>query len=118
MGHDEFGVVVVDTNPGFQPFGFAGGLYDSETRLVRFGARDYDSVTGRWTARDPILFRGGSSNLYRYINNEPVNAIDPSGLWDVYGFGALAHEAAGPAGDPAAAGCLPALVSGSKPGNR
>jgi hypothetical protein len=29
-----------DTAPGLQPFGFAGGLYDSDTGLVRFGARD------------------------------------------------------------------------------
>ena len=34
-----------------QPFGFAGGLYDAETKLVRFGARDYDAGTGRWTSR-------------------------------------------------------------------
>src|SRR5205807_10595236 len=26
--YDEFGNITVDTNPGFQPFGFAGGLYD------------------------------------------------------------------------------------------
>jgi RHS repeat-associated protein len=37
-----------------QPFGFAGGLYDADTGLVRFGARDYDAYTGRWTAKDPI----------------------------------------------------------------
>ena len=33
----------------FQPFGFAGGLYDHQTGLIRFGARDYDSEAGRWT---------------------------------------------------------------------
>jgi hypothetical protein len=37
IDYDEFGNVVLDTNPGFQPFGFAGGLYDPETTLVRFG---------------------------------------------------------------------------------
>jgi hypothetical protein len=26
--YDSFGQVLADTNPGFQPFGFAGGLYD------------------------------------------------------------------------------------------
>ena len=49
------------------------------TGLVRFGARDYDAVTGRWTAKDPILFAGGDSNLYSYVHSDPVNFIDPSG---------------------------------------
>jgi len=34
MDYDEFGNVSVDTNPGFQPFGFAGGLYDPDTKLA------------------------------------------------------------------------------------
>src|SRR5262249_12365421 len=43
LDYDEFGNVILDTNPGFQPFGFAGGIYDTETQLVRFGARSYDA---------------------------------------------------------------------------
>ncbi|MBI3478006.1 MAG: RHS repeat-associated core domain-containing protein [Acidobacteria bacterium] len=82
MDYDEFGNVLNDTNPGFQPFGFAGGLYDPDTKLVRFGARDYDPVLGRWTAKDPILFAGGDTNLYGYVLNDPVNLFDPSGLAD------------------------------------
>jgi RHS repeat-associated protein len=69
-----------DTNPGFQPFGFAGGLYDRDTKLVRFGARDYDPNSGRWTAKDPIRFSGSDSNLYGYVWNDPVNISDPAGL--------------------------------------
>jgi len=80
MDYDEFGRVTQDTSPGFQPFGFAGGLYDKDTGLVRFGARDYDAETGRWTAKDPILFAGRTTNLYAYVNNNPVNAIDVVGL--------------------------------------
>jgi RHS repeat-associated protein len=64
------------------PFGFAGGLYDADTLLVRFGARDYDPETGRWTSKDPILFNGGQANLYVYVGNDPVNRADPSGLKD------------------------------------
>ncbi len=80
MDYDEFGNVLLDTTPGFQPFGFAGGLYDQHTGLTRFGARDYDAQSGRWTAKDPIDFAGGSLNLYGYVLNDPVNLVDPSGL--------------------------------------
>ncbi len=79
LEYDEFGQVLLDTNPGFQPFGFAGGLYDYQTRLVRFGARDYDAETGRWTARDPLGFGGRDSNLYAYALGDPVNVTDPEG---------------------------------------
>ena len=79
LDYDEFGNVLSDSNAGFQPFGFAGGLYDPDTGLVRFGARDYDSEVGRWTAKDPILFGGGQGNLYLYVGNDPVNWIDPEG---------------------------------------
>src|SRR5688572_26734951 len=80
MDYDEFGRVLQDTNPGFQPFGFAGGLYDHLTGLVRFGARDYEPSVGRWTAPDPLLFIGGQTNLYVYVENGPVNWTDPYGL--------------------------------------
>jgi RHS repeat-associated protein len=75
--------VLVDTNPGFQPFGFAGGLYDAETGLTRFGARDYDAETGRWTSKDPIRFEGGDANLYGYVLGDPVNFTDPSGRFAI-----------------------------------
>jgi hypothetical protein len=63
---------------------------------VRFGARDYDAETGRWTAKDPILFAGGQSNLYSYSFNDPVNFIDPSGHLGL--AGALIGGAIGAAG--------------------
>ena len=77
--YDEFGVVLSDSNPGFQPFGFAGGLYDPDTGLVRFGARDYDAEVGRWTTKDPIGFNAGTSNLYAYVDSDPLNNVDADG---------------------------------------
>jgi len=81
LDYDTFGAVTRDTSPGFQPFGYAGGLWDRDTGLVHFGARDYDPITGRWTTRDPIGLAGGSLNLYTYVNNDPVGFTDPSGTF-------------------------------------
>ena len=80
LDYDAWGRVIEDSRPGFQPFGFAGGLHDPDTQLTRFGARDYDAETGRWTAKDPILFDGGDSNLYGYVLQDPVNITDMTGL--------------------------------------
>ena len=78
LTYDPWGRVASDTSPGFQPFGFAGGLYDKDTGLVHFGAREYDAGTGRWTTRDPARFVGGS-NLYAYADDDPVSSFDPNG---------------------------------------
>jgi RHS repeat-associated protein len=84
LSYDEFGILqACSVLPDFQPFGFAGGIRDSGTGLVRFGVRDYDPETGRWTSKDPIGFDGGSANLYGYVFADPINFIDPSGLSDI-----------------------------------
>jgi RHS repeat-associated protein len=79
LDYDSFGNITSDSNPGFQPFGFAGGLYDRDTGLLHLGAREYDPKTGRFTTRDPLGFGGGDANLYGYVLDDPVNAVDPSG---------------------------------------
>jgi RHS repeat-associated protein len=76
---DEWGRVTGDSGVGFQVFGFAGGIYDPDTGLVRFGVRDYDPVTGRWTSKDPIGFLGRLFGLYTYVGCDPINQIDPTG---------------------------------------
>lgn len=77
--YNRWGEIIADTNPGFQPFGFAGCLYDQDTKLCRFGVRDYDASIGRWLSKDPILFNGEDANLYGYVLQDPVNLIDPKG---------------------------------------
>jgi len=80
--YDTYGNIRNETNKAFKvPFGFAGGLYDHDTKLTRFGYRDYDAYTGKWTAKDPIDFDGGDSNLYGYVLQDPVNFTDASGLF-------------------------------------
>lgn len=81
MDYDAWGNITnLQNEQEFTDIGFAGGLYDRHTGLVRFGARDYDPGVGRWTAKDPILFGGGPSNLYEYVVNDPINKIDKNGL--------------------------------------
>jgi RHS repeat-associated protein len=82
LNYDSFGSVINDSAPSFSiPLGFAGGLYDPDTRLLRFGYRDYDADVGRWTAKDPIFFSGGDTDLYGYVNSNPLNTIDLIGLF-------------------------------------
>ena len=81
LEYDSFGLPLSDSNPSFPLLiGFAGGLADPDTGLVRFGFRDYDPESGRWTAIDPILFAGGQVNLYAYCGSDPVGLRDPSGM--------------------------------------
>lgn len=45
----------------------------------------YDPEVGRWTSKDPIFFGGGQSNLYVYVNGDPINYIDPTGHFGIVG---------------------------------
>jgi len=94
IDYDAFGKVIVDTSPGLQPLGYAGGIYDQDTGLMRFGVRDYDPETGRWTSKDPIRFAGGDPNLYAYTGNDPVNKIDPNGKISCHVIATISNVAA------------------------
>ena len=75
--------MTTDTAAGIQPFGFAGGIYDPDTGLVHYGVRDYSPVEGIWLTPDPIDFRSGDTNLYAYAGGDPLNRVDPTGLFIV-----------------------------------
>jgi len=64
-------------------------VYDRDTRLVRFGARDYDPEVGRWTAKDPIRFGGGDANLYGYVFQDPLNYSDALGWYYILTGGGI-----------------------------
>ena len=79
--YDSFGNILDDTAPAFTiPLGFAGGLHDRDTNLVRFGFRDYDPDTGRWTVKDPILCASGDIDFYSYCLTNPISLVDSDGL--------------------------------------
>lgn len=86
IDRDAFGGVRSDSAPDFPlHLGFAGGIPDSATGLVRFGQRDYDPTAGRWLGRDPLLLLGDQFNFYAYVDNDPVNGVDPTGMsWECW----------------------------------
>jgi len=98
---DSQGVVVWDAE--YKPFGeadisldwqvennfrFAGQYYDEETGLHYNYHRYYYPGTGRYLTPDPIGLAGMDPNLYGYVLNDPVNAVDPSGLFLKQALGA------------------------------
>ena len=64
-----------------------GQYYDAETGLHYNLQRHYDPVVGRFISEDPLGFNGGDVNLYAYTGNNPINRIDPLGLYDLLDFG-------------------------------
>ena len=102
--YDPFGGIIEDTNPGLRiPLGFAGGVHDRDLGFVRFGWRDYDTFTSRWTAPDPLGDKGGDPDWYGYCLDDPVNGEDPLGLFtDVFYYdGNLGHVSVAPGGGKA-----------------
>jgi RHS repeat-associated protein len=68
---------------------WSGKMWDKETELYHFGARDYDPSAGVWLTRD--LYRGAlreptSLHRYQYVANNPVTRIDP------YGFSSCSYD--------------------------
>jgi len=63
----------------YNPFLYTGQEYDAETGLYHLRARHYSPGKGRFFARDPIGYAGGS-NMYAYCAGDPINHSDPSGM--------------------------------------
>jgi RHS repeat-associated protein len=64
--------------------GYIGKPYDTVTGLYNYGYRDYQSEMARFTTVDPIRDGG---NWFVYVNNDPVNWVDPWGLEPIYFYG-------------------------------
>jgi RHS repeat-associated protein len=61
------------------PWLFTGRRFDKESGLYHYRARTYSAELGRFLQMDPIKFDAGDPNIFRYVDNDPVNLTDPSG---------------------------------------
>lgn len=61
------------------PYLFTGRRYDPESDNYYYRARTYSHRLGRFLSMDPLGFDAGDYNLYRYVFNNPTNAVDPTG---------------------------------------
>jgi RHS repeat-associated protein len=77
-----FGQALTSLESVANPFQFVGqfGVQNEGNGLGFMRARFYSPTDGRFTIHDPLGLNGGQANLYVYVNNDPVNEIDPSGL--------------------------------------
>lgn len=76
-----FGEPVLTTGvAASQTYGFSTKYLDAETGRLYYGFRYYNPSTGRWPSRDPMEEEGGLS-VYGFVDNSPLDSIDPNGLW-------------------------------------
>jgi RHS repeat-associated protein len=86
--YDAFGNITLETHPDVNfRFSYTGREFDSETGLYNYRARYYDPGVGRFISEDPIGFEAGDSNIYRYVGNNPLFYVDPSGFCGVAASG-------------------------------
>jgi RHS repeat-associated protein len=77
--YDSFGAAQQSAN--FRnSYTYTGREWDKETGLYYYRARFYDPMDGRFISKDPIGFKGGDMMLYGYVQNNPINLVDPKGL--------------------------------------
>jgi RHS repeat-associated protein len=80
--YQPFGQTTTERAGLTNPFTFVGqyGVTGDGNGLFEMTNRDYDPTTGQFVSDDPLGLRGGDINFRRYVGNDPIDLIDPSGL--------------------------------------
>jgi len=78
--YSSFGTIISETNAANgDRFKYAGGANDSLTGMNQFNRRYQRPADGNFASEDPESFGAGDANLYRYVFNQPLRFVDPSG---------------------------------------
>jgi RHS repeat-associated protein len=73
-----FGTTVGNGVPNTSPFQYTGREND-RIGLYYYRSRYYNPALQRFLSEDPIELRGGDTNLYLYVKNNPLKFTDPLG---------------------------------------
>jgi RHS repeat-associated protein len=76
--YDPYGNVTGTTGNVANPYRYAGEYRDNESGFVYLRARYYDPATSQFLTRDPIV--AATRSPYAYVQGNPLNGTDPSGL--------------------------------------
>jgi RHS repeat-associated protein len=77
--YNSFGNIQSQTNTALTPnFAFTGREWDAETGLYQYRARYYDATVGQFASEDPLGL-ADDLNMARYVRNDPIRRLDPSG---------------------------------------
>ena len=88
--YDAFGKIVQQTGSVENTYTYTCREWDEKAGLYFYRARYYDPSVGRFINGDPIGFAGGNVNFYVYVQNNPINYVDPYGLLGWSDIGAIA----------------------------
>jgi RHS repeat-associated protein len=119
-GYEAFGTMNVEAGSDPLPYRFAGEAFEATSNFAYHRARWMDSRAGRFASMDPSLADvdtdGPDRPVYRYASANPVNRVDPGGLFDAGAmdlFAGFSGVAAAPSFTQAVAGAASAATLGT-----